>query len=114
MIPQKTIGLLDKLGNKNLPSSIGKPVTVKTPLKHSIPSVRGPWKVAPPPTDQQKDDNHLFRLIVNKDKKKSWRIDVTDLIAVSTRAHCSGFGAPFSMNGQVKSGAELAEESHSG
>jgi len=113
-IPLKTMSLLDKFYTQ----PIGVPVTAKTPEAHSVPAkpatrryvpTKGPWREAPPPSADQSDDMHLFKLTVNKDKKKSWRIDVTDLNTGRTINHASGFKAPVSMDGQFKSGEEFAD-----
>lgn len=107
MIPKKTIGLIDRLEATAPITSIGIPVVVSSAEKHRVPNLRGPWRIASPPSAQQADDLHLFRLTVNKDKKRSWRIDVTDLNKGRTIVHQSGFKAALSMNGQVKTGTEL-------
>jgi hypothetical protein len=104
-IPDKTMKLLNKLGNPS--NTIGKPITAKTADKHSVPRIRGPWKVAPPPTEGQVDEMHIFRLSVMKNR--SWKIDVTDLNTGQLINHCSGSGGVKSMDGQVYTGTELYE-----
>ena len=116
-IPKKTLSLIDRLATHSHENQkmlrkipIGKPVIKDSSItKHSVATLRGPWKISPPPTLQQADEMHLFRLTVNRDKKKSWRIDVTDLTTGSTGVHQSGFGGAVAMNGQVKSGKEIAD-----
>ncbi|MCK4825626.1 hypothetical protein KA005_58295, partial [bacterium] len=86
--------------------------TTTNPIKNSHTPLRGPWKVCPPPSTEQSDELHLFRLAVKQDK--SWKIDVTSLSTGAISNHCSGFKGIFSMNGQVRSGKELLDGKVSG
>lgn len=104
-IPQTILSLLDQLEARWKPDEHRQSVKTVSPAS----PLTGPWLICPVPGESQRDDNHLFKLIVQDKPKRNWTIEVTDTNDWSVRNHASGFHANLKYNGQTFSGREFFE-----